>query len=276
MSAQGIFKMITLCVPGLLLNEEWIPPIRVYSGAGRSLSEILLSLGSSIFPGYHVSEFDLTLAQNLEEPVAVDLALVSKDLQAWYLLFVEPIRDVHVESLIARLQIANGHPFGIREANEIVRQMPEIDLDQARILVHDNPRLVIVTDDPRHDLSKRISSANVDVDVMIAEPFLYDGKYVIRINGDAPTQTGVDVIGTCVYHPTISNCLKVTWNNQVAVPDPGPVILRYGEIDTEWDLLLGNPTWQLQSTGTFPIKDSPPLDIVRATDGTLSIRKSSN
>ena len=73
--------MTTLTVPGLLLDGAWIPPIRVYGGATKSLVDIVCSELDSIFPGFLASRFDLSFAQELEDPLNVDLVLDFKGLR---------------------------------------------------------------------------------------------------------------------------------------------------------------------------------------------------
>lgn len=261
-------------IPGLLLNGEWIPPIRAYDATGHSLAEIIQQSGDDMFPGHYLASFDLLLARDLEDPVSVDLALVSKNLGAWYLLFVVPSRNANMESLVARLQSARKHEFGVREAQEIARQIDGLDLQETLPLLRNSPDLVVVTDDPRHNWSERLAASRVETSVMIVEPFLRGGRYVFRVNGDAPKEMGLNVIATCEYHPTIPNCLEVNWNNPNSIPQPGTITLRYRDVDTEWNLLHGVPRWQLQATGPFPLSDSPPFEIVEGTDGLLFVRSS--
>lgn len=267
--------MTTLCVPGLLLNGEWLPPMRSHNGRATSLADVILSASGHLFPNHFASEFELTLAQNLEDPVSADLALVSKDLQAWYLLFIEPSRNADVESLIARLQIAKLHQFGVREAGELKRHIDGLDPAQLRLLVYESPTLVVITDDPRQYWRDKLAAAGIDVDVMTVEPFSYGDSYVIRVNGDNPVRANNSVIGTCVGHPTFASCLLVTWYDSSRIPQLGVITLKYGDLDSEWELLQGGSSWQLHARGSFPVSESPPFDIVASTDGSLLIRKSS-
>ena len=268
--------MTSLCVPGLLLDGKWIPPVRSYGGTAPRFPEIIIAAGSQIFPNYYVARFDLSLGQDLEESVAVDLALVSKAFDAWYLVFVEPAVHADPESLIFRLDTAYSHPFGVREAGELVRQIDQLTLEPARVLVHNNPRMIVVTDDPRHPWTEKLMSSNAQADVMIIEPFRYLDDYVIRVNGKAPTEIGMDVIGVCKPHPVLSNCLMVSWQRPTSIPPPGVLTLRYGHSDTEWDLLQGDETWQLQPRGPFPLAEDPPFEIVQDPDRAFSIRRAPN
>lgn len=261
-------------IPGLLLKGEWISPLRAYGATGYSLAEIIQQSGDDMFPSHYLASFDLFLAQDMEDPVRVDLTLVSKDLGAWYLLFVVPSRNADMESLVARLQSARQHSFGAREAKELARQIDELDIRETLAVIRNSPNLVVVTDDPRHKWSEHLAASRVETSVMIVEPFPFDGHYAFRVNGDAPNEMGLNVIATCEYHPTIPNCLEVSWNNPNSIPPPGIITLKYGNVDTEWNLLHGVPRWQLQPTGTFPLSDSPPFEIVEVEDGILFVRSS--
>ena len=117
----------------------------------------------------------------------MDLALVSKDLQAWYLLFVVPSRDVNIESLISRVRTAKNHMPGINDAKELADQITDLDLTQTRVLVRNSPVLIVITDDPRNNWSGRLAASHAEVHVMIIEPFFSGGRYAFRVNGDVPT-----------------------------------------------------------------------------------------
>ena len=263
-------------VPGLLLNGEWVPPVRSYVGRGHSLPEIILHVKDDLFPNFYVSNFGLPLAQDLEEPITVDLVLVAKDSTAWCFLFVVPSKTVHMESLIARLQTASELVFDVREARELARNIDDLELEQAQAVVGDSPKLMVVTDDPRNDWYSQLASSDIDCDVMVVEPFYSGEQYIIRVNGDAPVQSPAGVVATCTGHELIANCLFVHWNDTSEIPPEGPIVLRYGEVDTDWVLFHAGPIWQLQPTGPFPLRESESYELVKGQDEPWSIRTSAN
>ena len=171
-------------IPGLLLDGEWAPPVRA---SGDSLADIIGQAGSHLFPDHYLCTFDLPLVPDPEDPIRVDLALVSKDLKAWYLLFVVPSRDVHMESLVSRIRSAKNHVPGTRDAEELADLIDDLEWTQARALVRNSPVLIVVTDNPRHNWGEKLSASNAEVHIMIVEPFLCGGRYVFRVNGDVPT-----------------------------------------------------------------------------------------
>ena len=250
--------------------------MRSYGGGNPSLTEIILEASRHLFPSYFASRFDLPLGQGQEDAVSVDIAIVSKDLQEWYLLLVEPRIDSSEEPLVERIELVQNHVFGAREARGLARQMKEIDSGQAFLVVQNNPQLMVVTDDPHHQLYEWFSSSGVEVNVMVVEPFLVAGSYAIRINGDNATEAGKGVIGTCKYHELMSNCLWVTWTNYKELPNPGPIKLKYGDKETQWLLLQVGLEWQLQPEDHFPLHEPPPFEIVLDEENALSIRSSSH
>ena len=262
-------RMTAPYIPGLLLDGEWAPPFRA---SGDSLADIIGQAGSQLFPDHHLTTFDLPLVREQEDPVRVDLALVSKDLQSWYLVFVIPSKDVDMESLVSRIRSAENHLSGIREAQELADQINDLELAQALELVRNSPVLIVVTDDPRHSWGEQLAASNAKVHVMIVEPFFCGGRYAFRVNGDVPTTIDSNVVATCESHPTLPNCLVVHWNNSTSMPDRGPITLGYGDLDTQWEHLHGVSTSQLQSIGTFLLPDAARFEIVGPADGLWTIR----
>ena len=269
-------------MPGLLLSGVWVPPIRIYGGIGTSsLTDIILSERDKIFPGYYVSEFDLAFGSDSEEPDSeepeiADVVLVAQDYHAWYLLFVEASRNADVGLLVRRLRAANLHDFGAREVSYLRMKHEDLELGQLRTLLQHPPRYVVVTDEPRHNWDDLLSNSGIRADVMIVEPFLHNGGYVLRLNGKTPPQTGIKVIATCVNHERAENCLKVSWSDPDAIPVSGPLSAKYGSVMTEWNLYNENSESLLFCTGSFPLQESPPFDLIEAPDGTYSIRKSTS
>ena len=227
------------------------------------LTDIVLKAKHYLFPEFYVCRFGLPLGEHLEEQASVDLVLVSRDAPEWSLVFVEPSRKVEMESLLSRIQTVQGHTFDSREARLLARIVDDMEIERAIEVVASSPQLLVVTDDPRHDLISQLADAGVVCDVMIVEPFYIGGEYAIRVNGSAPQQTSPDVIATCVSHATISSCLIVHWKDPSEAPLDGPIVLRYGEGDTHWNLFVAGSEWQLQPKAEFPLRESSPFEIVK-------------
>ena len=263
-------------VPGLLLNGDWIRPVRAYGGKVPLLTDIVLKAQHDLFPEFHVTRFGLPLGQHFEEQASVDLVLVSRDAPEWSLVFVEPSKNVDMESLVSRIQTVQGHTFESREARLLARMIDGMEIELALEVVVSSPQLLVVTDDPRHDLGSQLADAGVVCDVMIVEPFHIGEEYAIRVNGSAPQQTSPDVIASCVSHATIPSCLTVHWKDPSKAPFDGPIVLRYGEGDTHWNLFVAGSEWQLQPQGGFPLWEPPPFEIVKTQDPPWLIRASAD
>ena len=261
-------------VPGLLLNGGWIRPVRAYGGRVPWLTDILLKAKHYLFPEFYVCRFGLPMGEHLEEQASVDLVLVSRDVPEWSLIFVEPSKNVDMESLVSRIQTVQGHTFDSREARLLAHMFDDVEIERALEVVANSPQLLVVTDDPRYDLSSQLADAGVACEVMIVEPFHIGGEYAIRVNGSAPLQTNPDVIATCVSHTTISSCLIVHWKDPSEALSDGPIVLRYREENTHWNLFVSGSEWQLQPEAEFPLWESPPFEIVKTQDPPWLIRAS--
>ena len=270
--------MATPRMAGLLMEGEWTPEIKGLADGATSLSRVVLDAREYLFPGGHLSRFHLPLAKpnDLEEAIRADLALIANNLNAWYLLFVAPSGSVDLDSLIAKLESAKLVTLGDRAARYLSRKIDELEDQEAHFLVREVPGLVVVTDNPSHGWCERFSAARVEVEVVVVEQFRAAEGYVIRLNGKTPVQDDADVIGICEEHPTLSTCLLVTWKESTTEPSEGDVTLIYKDSVTNWELRQGDLNWQLHATGTFPLLEPPPYEIVEDPTGTRFIRNLSN
>ena len=266
--------MATVLVPGLLLDGTWVPPLRVYGAGGVSLTNIIITQRDNIFPNHHTVAFDLTLRQDLEDPVKVDLALVSKDFRSWCLVFVFPVKSVNPSDVRDVVEKAQHHIHGARESDELRRQIstidPTIDTEQAQRVVTEAPQLLVVTDDPRHGWADDLQ--DLGMTIMVVEPFLKGDQYVIRINGEYPTQNGKNIIARCNPAPFMENVLSLEGDLPNAFISEGPTDLIYGGVVTNWNIVRESANWFMMPMEIFPINESPPWEILVDTDGNLSIR----
>ena len=219
------------------------------------------------------SKFDLSFAQDLEDPLNVDLVLISRNYDAWYLALVQPSRDADLDSLTANLRTMSMHHFGGREARYIETEVEGVDKDRVTSLVNEQPSFLVITDDPRNDWSERFSTAGVEADVMIIEPFRLGTKYVLRINGKCPGHAADNVVGLCNEYPALANCLVLVCNSHEMAPEAGPLRVKYGDVVTRWQVLPGNPDLYLIAEGAFPLQEKPPFELILEADGTHTFRK---
>ena len=108
--------------------------------------------------------------------------------------------DADLDSLTANLRTMSLHYFGGREARYLETEVEGVDKNRVATLVNEQPRFLVITDDPRHDWSERFSAAGVEADIMIIEPFRLGTKYVLRINGKCPRNEATNVVGLCNEH----------------------------------------------------------------------------
>ena len=263
--------MIAPPVPSLLWEGEWIPSMQSY---GRdTLAEIVYAQRNSIFPEHHVHKFELSLAQHVEEPLGVDLVLISTTYDAWHLVFVEPTQGADVDSLVARVQTITLLRFGVREARYLESCVSSADKERIRPLLNESPRFLVVTDSPRHGWSKQLGTANVEADIMVVEPFRHGDTYILRVNGGYPAPGAHNVVGICHDYTPLANCLEVTWTSDHEPPSVGALVIRYGSVETRWEVLPGQPSHYLIGKDEPRLPVAPPLHLVQESDGRYSFSK---
>lgn len=266
-------NMTALQTPGLLWNSKWIPPVRNYGGDVPTLQQLLLRYGEVIFPGHFIAPFELILSVDPQEDQAVaDLALVSKDYIAWHILFVAPHSTTDQQSLRTNLETALLSPYGNREATELKRQINDLDEEKTRALVTDGPRFVIITDNPRHRLDDEFNE--LQVDIMIVEPFQLDDEFVFRINGKNPALPEPEVLALCNSNPDYAGSLVVQWIALDEAPPQDTIELTYQNAPTNWQVYENNARRILiPEEGRSPLREDPPFEIVKEADGNYSLRK---
>ena len=266
--------MTTVTVPSLLLEGSWISPIHMHGGETKSLVDIIYSERDNIFPGYYTARFELLLAQDWENPLNVNLVLISNKYNAWCLLLVEPSKDVDLESLEANLQTVSMQRFGSREALYLERQIAMIDGSRLALLMEEQPHLVVITDDPHNKWSEKFSKFDFQVSVMTVEPFQHGDNYVLRVNGSYPNREGATVVGICNDYPSLPTSLMVTWCSTLPRPEAGALEITYGGKPTHWQVWHGNPDLVLVPLGSSPLREKPPFELFQEMDGGYSLRKS--
>ena len=195
-------------------------------------------------------------------------------MKLWCLLWVEPSKDVDLESLDAILQTVSLQRFGSREALYLEKQIAEVDGHRLAVLIEEQPLLVVVTDDPHNNWSERLRKADCDVSIMTVEPFQHGENYVLRVNGSYPSDIGATVVGTCNDYPSLPTSLVVTWCSGLPRPEPSVLEISYGGTVTRWQVLHGNPDLVLIPNGSSPLQEEPPFELLQETDGRYSTQKS--
>ena len=265
--------MASLRTPGLLWNDKWIPLARGYGDNVPTLQQLLLRYSDAIFPGHFVAPFELILSIDPQEEQAVaDLTLVSKDYRSWHLLFVAPHLTMDREVLRANLVTAFLSPYGNREVTELKRQIEHLEEARAREMVADGPSFVIVTDYPRHRLDDEFG--DLQVDIMVVEPFQLDGEFVFRINGKNPAQPAPEILALCHANPAFAGSLIMQWIALDEVPVEGAVGIKYEGTTTQWHAYPGETQRVLMpESGRSPLHEDPPFDLIKDADGNYALRQ---
>ena len=267
--------MSPLTVPGLLLDGDCVPPLRTYGGGTENLIDIVYAERECIFPGYRTVKFDLTFAHDFEEPLNADLSLIPETYDVWYLLLVEPSNDTDIDSLIANLKSISLHSFGLREARYLARTATDLDPSRIASLAHEQPNVLVITDDPRIDWSQRFTEAGIEAEIMIVEPFKVGDGYVIRVNGAYPSRRRDDLVGNCTEYPNLQNCLFLTSVGRFTPPEDGVLTIMYGSTMTRWQVLPGpgDAEYYLISEGDFPLQQNPPFELIVGENGVYAFGK---
>ena len=266
-------NMMALQTPGLLWKGKWIPPVRSYGGDVPTLKQLLLRYAKEIFPGHFIAQFEMILSVDPQEDQAVaDLALVSEGYNAWHLLFVAPHTATDQQSLRANVETALLSPYGNREATELKRQINDLDEERTRALVIDGPRFVIVTDNPHHSLADVFGE--LEVDIMIVEPFQLDDEFVFRINGKNPALPEPEVLALCHANPGVAGSLELQWTALDEAPPKGTIELIYKDAPTFWEVYeSGARRILFPAEGSRPLLEGVPLEIVKEIDGKYTLRQ---
>ena len=264
---------MALQTPGLLWNGKWIPPVRSYGGDVPSLKQLLLRYAKEIFPGHFIGQFEMILSVDPQDDQAVaDLALVSEDYDAWHILFIAPHTTTNQQSLRTNVEAALLSPYGNREATELKRQIDCLDEERTRTLVIDGPRFVVVTDNPRHTLDDVFDE--LEVDIMIVEPFQLDDEFVFRINGKNPALPEPEVLAFCHANPNVAGSLELQWTALDEAPPKGTVELTYKDAPTYWEVYeSGTKRFLFPVEGSRPLLEGVPLEIVKGIDGKYTLRQ---
>ena len=93
-----------------------------------------------------------------------------------------PTESANLSELEHRVETTQSHRYGVREAREIKRKLEDLTLEQlSEMVTCADPKLIVVTDDPHHGWSEKLSHLNLTI--MVVEVFSNEQKYAMRVNG---------------------------------------------------------------------------------------------
>jgi hypothetical protein len=266
--------MRTVVIPGLVLENEWIPPLRFTNSTKSMLTRVILENKDVLFPDYYLVEFDLLLGKPDEDQVAADFAMVDKNCRSWCLMYVFPSRSVILSEVKHRIETTRNNDFGVREARALKKNIADLTQGQLNTLITwEVPELIIVTDDPHHGWhgsDEELPETNLNVLVM--EAFSSVDRRAIRVDGMYPTVQSQDIVANARPHAIVPNALELDR------PLPSPydtleqITLICGESASQWKPAKLNNEVRLLVSERHGLPKSANFKIARQADGTLLIQ----
>ncbi len=263
--------MGTVVIPGLVLDNEWISPLRFKDSTESRLTRVILDNKDVLFPDYYLVEFDLLLGKPDEDQVAANFAIVRKDCESWCLIYVFPSGSAILSEVAHRIETTRSNEFGVREAMALKRNINGFTQNQLTTLVTcEDPDLIIVTDDPHHGWNEKLPEMNLNVLVM--EVFSSENREAIRVNGMYPLTQSQDIVAYAKPHDIIPNALELDR------PLPNPfdtleqIILICSENTSQWKPIKINGEVRLLVSEQYRLPKSRNFRITREAEGILLIQ----
>ncbi len=263
--------MVSVVIPGLVLENEWIPPLRYENNLVSSLTSALLESKDILFPDYFLVEFDLLLGPPDEDQVQANLALVDRECKSWCLLYICPSGSTDLSELEHKIETTGRNEFGVREALDLQRNIDSFTKEQLIYLVNsDDPKLIVITDDPHHGWFKKIP--DLDLNVMVVEVFLKEEKGAIRVNGMYPLIQNQKLIAFAWRHIIIPHTLELDRPLPSPLNARAQIRLRHKENTSQWKLVNTPGAMLLTTTDYYELPNSNKYKIMQEPDGTLLIQ----
>jgi len=263
--------MRSVVIPGLVLENKWISPLRFEDSTESRLTKVILDNKGVLFPDYYLVEFDLLLGRPDEDQVAADFAMVDENCKSWSLMYVFPSRSVILSEVEHRIETTRNNEFGVREAIALKKNINNFTQRQLTTLVTcEDPDLIIVTDDPHHGWNEKLPEMNLNV--LVVEVFSSVDKYAIRVNGMYPIIQGQDIIAYAKPHAIVPNALELDR------PLPNPfdtleqITLISGGNTSQWKPIKISGDVRLLVSERHELPKSPNFRITREAGETLLIQ----
>lgn len=263
--------MRSVVIPGLVLENEWIFPLRFKDSTKYMLTRVILDNKDVLFPDYYLVEFDLLLGKPDEDQVAADFAMVDKNCRSWCLMYVFPSRSVILSEVEHRIETTRNNEFGVREARALKKNINDFAQGQLNTLVTcEDPDLIIVTDDPHHGWNEKLPETNLNV--LVVEVFSSVDRHAIRVNGMYPIIQSQDIVANAKLHAIVPNALELDR------PLPSPfhtleqITLTCGENTSQWKPVKLNDEVRLLVSEQHKLPKSRNFRITRQADETLLIQ----
>lgn len=250
-------------LPSLIIDGNWIPSQRIPWQSRTRYVQLIMQECEVIFPDYHSAEFPCLLGK--VEPVHADIALVSRDNRSWWVVFVVS-NDFDAESLKSLLETAKGHDYGSGELRVLLSQNSELTReDLKKLILQEVPSLIVVTDNPLHNWSE--SLPDHEAKVVVVEPFWYEGKPIIRVDGEYPWQLGFRRLARCERDSIVPYNLQLVGDIPSAEYPDGPTMIWYKGSETNWILTSSQDRVHLLPAGSNDLANIASFEILEHPDG---------
>lgn len=251
-----------------LLGDEWFDQLSSTSLYENEYERLLLSNASSLFPDYHVVEFK-PIIQSEQGTARPDLALVDRELRAWWVVEVELAHHSLKGHVLPQVEILTSGRYGASEADVLNHSIPSLDSESALNLVKGSqPPVLVIVNQARPGWHDPI--AQVGASLMVAEVFRSSrNAHAIRANGAYPTIAG-DSVSDCVVDGALPGFLVVQSPARLDAPQGTRLEIEIAGTITEWTRLDVQDRVWLKPHGADPLEGRRgPFSLSRSEDGRL-------
>ncbi|HEX5714800.1 MAG TPA: hypothetical protein VF179_01500 [Thermoanaerobaculia bacterium] len=254
----------------ILVGEEWFDELASTSLYESEFESILLQEARKVFSEYYVVPFK-TIVLSEEGDAKPDLALIHRQYRRWWVVEVEMSHHSltgHVLPQVRRLARAN---YGDAEVAYLWEQSPDLRRSSlVEMFKGSPPRILVVANAPVPGWIERLRA--FDALVAVFQVFRSrTNKYLYRLNGEFPSDEDVEIISTCRCW-ALHRFLKIDSPAQLEIKR-GEVVSIHHETGTlQWERVDTADSVLLHALRDHPLEPSTIYEIVRSTDGVLSIR----
>ena len=258
----------------LLLSGEWFDPVSSEGQYESDFESIILSRANSLFPQFHVVPFRMAV-ESEEGRKIPDLALVDAIYRFWWIVEVEMAHHSLYGHVIPQVEVFARGKYGEEHANYLASKGDDLNGKALRdMIMGAQPRVLVVVNrsvpdwiDPMHRL---------DAIVTVVEVFRSDkNEHILRINGDYPESEDAHIASLCRLDTTLPGLLQMDSPAALGVETGGQVSIEFNGGLTNWSRLDASDRVWLVPAGRNPLVANQEYQIIRETDGRLTLRRRS-
>ena len=229
---------------------------------------LLLSNAESLFPDFHLASFS-PLIQSEYDTRRPDLALVDKELRAWWVIEVELADHSMAGHVLPQVEgLARGR-YGTDEAARLSAAIPALRMKEALdLLKGEQPKILVIVNEERENWEDELR--RVPASLMVVEVFRSDrNKHALRVNGHYP-ELPEDILTVCRRDSRLPGFLIV--ESPAKLPSAGVASL-FIDVEgalTEWSRIDVQDRVWLRPHGVNPLEGlSGPFNLAHTADGRL-------